>query len=226
MKTLQLLKRLEAYPLFTQNDVSKLVNKSSKYIKTLLSRLFKQGIIKRVERGKYSVHDDPMIFASYIATPSYLGLWTAIRHYNMTQQQPSSLFVLSPVKRKSITFQNIEIIFIKTCQMFGYNKERYFDFDIFISDREKTIIDSLLFKIPIEDVSKALENEEISFEKLADYAKKAKNKSLIKRLGYLLERNNKQTFGLKPLDNNYVLLDYLSKKRGKKDKKWNVAVNI
>ena len=63
-------------------------------------------------------------------------------------------------------------------------------------------------------------------QKIADYAKKAKNKSLIKRLGYLLERNNKQTFGLKPLDNNYVILDYLSKKRGKKDKKWKVAVNI
>lgn len=225
MKTIQLLKRLEKYPLFTENDVSKIINKSSKYVRTYLYRMNIQGLIKRIEKGKYTLYDDAMIFASYITVPSYLSLWTALRYYNMTQQQPTDIFVMSKTSRKSIQYQSTKIIFINTKHMFGYKKERYSDFDIFIAEREKAIIDSLLFRIPLNDVNEALNHEEINIHKLAKYAKQTKNKSLVKRLGYLLEHKKGNTFGLKAIDNNYVKLDYLSKNKGKKDKKWKLLVN-
>ena len=100
MKTINLLKKLETYPLFTENDAAKIVNKSAKYIRTLLYRLHKQGLINRIEKGKYTLYHDAMIFASYLATPSYLGLWTALRHYNMIQQQPLGIFIVSSIPKK------------------------------------------------------------------------------------------------------------------------------
>ncbi len=223
MKTIHLLKKLERFPLFTENDVAKTINKSPKYVRTLLYRLNKEKLIYRIEKGKYTVHDDPLIFASHVIIPSYLSLWTALRYYNMTQQQPTSFFVISPVKRKNI--KDLNIIFMSTKHMFGYKKERYSDFDIFMAEPEKAIIDSLLFKIPIEDINFALEKEDLDFKKLSNYAKKTENISLIKRLGYLLERKRNNSYRLKALDNNYVLLDYLGKDKGKKDKKWKLIIN-
>ena len=223
MKTIHLLKKLERFTLFTENDVAKIVNKSPKYIRTLLSRLNKEKIIKRIEKGKYTLHDDVLIFASHIVTPSYISLWTALRYYNMTQQQPTSFFILSNVKRKNINSLNIN--FLSTKHMFGYKKERYSDFDIFMASPEKAIIDSLLFKLPIEDIKIALEKESIDFKKLSECAKKTKNKSLMKRLGYLLEKKKKNSYDLKALDNNYILLNYLGEKKGKKDKKWKLIIN-
>ena len=109
--------------------------------------------------------------------------------------------------------------------MFGYKKERYEDFDIFIAEKEKTIIDALLFKLPIEDICYAVENADLDFEKLVNYAKKTKNISLMKRLGYILENKKNNSYGLKATDNNYVKLDYLKKNKGKKDKKWRLLIN-
>src|SRR3989344_7428729 len=102
MKTIHLLKKLERLPLFTENDVAKIVNKSPKYIRTLLFRLNKEKLIRRIEKGKYTLHEDVLIFASHIVIPSYISLWTALRYYNMTQQQPTLFFVLSKIKRKNI----------------------------------------------------------------------------------------------------------------------------
>lgn len=223
METIILLKKLENFPLFAENDIAKIINKSPKYVRTLLYRLNKKKVIRRIEKGKYTVYEDTLIFASHIVNPSYLSLWTALRYYNMTQQQPTSFFVISSVKRKGI--KSSKIIFVSTKHMFGYKKERYSDFDIFIAEPEKAIIDSLLYKIPIEDINFALEKEDINFEKLSEYAKKTKNKSLIKRLGYLLEKKKNNSYGLKALDNNYILLDYLGKKKGGKNKKWKLIIN-
>ncbi|MBI2106680.1 hypothetical protein HYT57_01735 [Candidatus Woesearchaeota archaeon] len=224
MKTIHLLKRLERLPLFTENDIAKLTNKGPKYVRTLLYRINKEGLIRRIEKGKYTTHHNEMIFASYITKPSYLSLWTAFRYYNMTQQQPFNIFIMSPVSKKPVKVGDTEIKFSKTKHMFGYIKERYADFDIFIADREKAIIDALLFRLPLEDVFEAITSE-TRFEKLAEYAKRTKNISLIKRLGYMLHKKTGNSYGLKALDNNWILLDYLGKKKGKKERNWKIIIN-
>lgn len=224
MSTINLLKKLERYPLFTENDVSKLINKSPDYVKTYLYRLHKKGIITRIEKGKYTLHSDPLIFSSYIAIPSYFSLWTALRFYNMTQQQPIDLFLMSAKKRRDIALPGMKIRFIKTRHMFGYTKIRYTDFDIFIAEKEKAIIDSMLYKIPMADVHEAL--NDLNFQKLCEYTKRTKNASLIKRIGYLIEMRTGQDFGLKVMDNNYIKLDSQRKEKGIKNSKWKLWVNI
>ena len=224
MQTIQLLKILEKYPIFTEKDITKITNKNSAYARILLHRIQKKDYILRIERGKYTVHKDPLIFASHIVTPSYLSLWTALKFYSLTEQQPQIIWVISKRKHKNIKFNNINIKFITAKYLFGYKKMRYQDFDIFIAEKEKAILDSIIYKLPLEDISQATK-EEINYKKLAEYTKTTKNKSLIKRIGYILEKKTGNPYGLKALDNNYIVLDYSLKKTGKKDSKWKIFVN-
>ncbi|MBI2574908.1 hypothetical protein HYV82_03415, partial [Candidatus Woesearchaeota archaeon] len=172
----------------------------------------------------YTLHSDPLIFSSYIVTPSYLSLWTALRYYNMTAQQPYGIFVMSPVTRKSIKIDASTITFAATNHMFGYKRERYGDFDIHLAEPEKAVVDALLFKLPVEDIKLALENEELDFSRMAEYATRTGNISLIKRLGYLLESRTGSSYGLAPMDRNYVPLDYLGRPKGRKNRKWRLIV--
>ncbi len=222
MNTIRLLKQLDLYPIFTEKEVLKITKTTKKYVRTLLSRLLKKGYIYRIERGKYSLYDDPLIFASHSAKPSYLSLWTALRYHNLTQQQPQNIFVMVKSAKRKITLPNATINFIVTKQFWGYKTERYRDFDIFVAEPEKAIIDGLLARLPIEYISEAIELNQ-NPQKLAEYAKKTKNRSLTKRLGYLLEKYKQNSYGLKPLDYNYVPLDY-TKRKGKKDKKWRLIL--
>ena len=224
MKTIDLLKRLENYPLFTLNDVIKITGQQANYIRILLHKIVKRGYIKRIERGKYTVHDDPLIFASYLYTPSYLSSWTGLRFHNMTTQLPNWIFVMAPVYKKPIQLdEKTRIVFVKTKYVWGYEKVRYAQFYIFVADKEKTIIDCLLKGINSSDIFEALEAEEIDFEKLIAYGEKTKNKTLIKKLGFILEKLDKDTGELlKYVDNNYVYLDGFQKTGLNKNLKWRI----
>lgn len=226
IKTVEIIRQLERYSLFTENDVAKLVNKKPGYVRTFLYRLSRRKLIKKIERGKYTLHEDAMMFATDLVVPSYISLWTAFKYYGMLQQQPFNIFVVSSKPRKPVQFENVKIIFLfSRHNMFGYKKQRYSGFDIFIADREKAIIDALLFKLPVQDIYFALSNEDIDLKKLSEYAMKIKNKSLIKRLGYMLEKKSGESYGLMAMDNNYIKLDYLSNKKGEVNSKWKLVVN-
>lgn len=223
MNTIMLLKQLDLYPIFTEKDVLKIIKTTKKYVRTLLSRLVKKGYIYRIERGKYSLYDDPLVFASHLIKPSYLSLWTALRYHNLTQQQPQTVYVMVKKPKKRIQLKNTTIQFIVTKHFFGYKTERYRDFDLFVAEPEKAIIDSLLAHLPLSYIIEAIELLDAP-QKLAWYAQKTKNHSLIKRLGYLLDKYKGNSFGLSSKDYNYIHLDYHQKKKGEKKRKWRIII--
>src|SRR3989338_7946788 len=196
MNTIRLLQILQRYPLFTENDVAKILKTTPTYVRTRLYRLHAQHYIYRIEKGKYSCHEDPLMYATYIATPSYFSLCTALRYHNLTPQQPVNLSVMTAVPRKKIVLGNTTIFFVKSKHVFGYTKQRYNDIDIFMAEPEKAIVDCLLYKVPLNYVREALDEENINYVKLAEYAQRTKNISLIKRLGYLMEQKTGNDFGL------------------------------
>lgn len=223
---IELLKKLEQYPLFTLKDLSKIMlDKKSNYLKVLVQRLEKRGLIHKIERGKYTVHKDPMIFATKIFNPSYVSLWTALRFYNMTEQLPRDIFVCVPEWRKEIEFFDATIKFVQTKHMWGYKKTRYNEFEIFMAEKEKAILDSLLSnKVPFYEVVKGI--EKASKKKIKKYAIRTNNKSLIKRVGFLLEVFGADCSDLKEkIDYNYVKLDPLMERKGKKNRRWRIIVN-
>ena len=135
--------------------------------------------------------------------------------------------------KKEINFNNTKIVFTKVRQkyFFGYRKERYGNFDIFIAEKEKALIDSALFKkISFSEIFDIMRNniKDINIDLLISYLIKIKNKALIKRFGFLLDKLGVDKYNKlnKFINSKYVILDYALEKKGKKNKKWKVIENV
>ena len=228
MKKIELIRMLEKYPLFTFNEFVRITGKGVKYCRTHIYRLKKEKLVFEIEKGKYTAHENPLLFASFISFPSYISFWTALRFYNLTDQLPLNIMVASKKLRKEINFFDTKIKFYKIKHFWGYKKVRYEKFDIFIAEPEKCLVDSILMKlVPLNEIAKAIGSKEINLEKLKEFAIKTKNKSLIKRLGFLIEQSGARADELlKYIDYNYIILDVFQKKKGEKNKKWRIINNL
>ncbi len=234
MKSINLIKELQKYPIFNLKIIRDILKKNGNYTKIVVYRLKKNGLIFEVEKDKYSVNENALIAASFITWPSYVSGWAGLRFYNLTEQLPQTINVITTRQRKNkkVTFKNVKIEFtkIKPSLFFGYKKERYLDFDIFLGEKEKILIDCALFKlISFSEIHEiiSLNIEEINIDKLIDFLKRIKNKTLIKRFGYLLDKLNidKHNILKKFVDPKYVILDYFLPNKGLKNKKWKVIEN-
>jgi predicted transcriptional regulator of viral defense system len=237
MVKIETYKLLEKHVIFNAKKVSEISQKSRAYSRLLISRMLKRGQIYKIERNKYTVYYDPILIASHIVWPSYVSCWAGLRYYNLTEQLPTVIHVITPRKRlrKEIVFANTKIIFIKIKPrlFFGYNKILYDPrkgFEIFVADREKTIIDSaLLKKVSFSTLAEIIREkiDEIDCKKLIKYLLKIRNITLIKRFGFILERFGVKTNKLQRfVTGRFVLLDYAMPAKGKKNKKWRVVVNV
>ena len=234
MKKIELLKELGKYPLFNLKTVRDMTNKDGNYTKLLIHRLKKDKLIFEIEKNKYTLNKDSFTIASNMIWPCYISGWSAVSYYHLTDQIPQAIFVITTRARKKreIIFNNTKIIFtrVKPKYFFGYKRERYGDYDIFIAEKEKALIDSaLLKKISFSEVCDIIKDnvEDINIPLLIKYLIKIKNKSLMKRFGFLLDRLNIKNDELSRLiDFKYIPLDELISKKGKKDKKWRIIDNV
>lgn len=208
-------------PLFTLNDAQRALGMNRASLCEKLSRLARRGKIDRIERGKYTVHDDPMIYATYIETPSYASLWSALRYYDLTTQQPTRVQVMTPTSRTDLP----EVDFYQTSQMFGFGRRRYDDFEIFVADEERLLVDCLSGReVSVADLWELV--EAVDPERAAAYAERFGSNAVKKRLGYLLEQvRDIVVEELRVLDRNYPLLDLSGPDEGEPDSRWRLRVN-
>lgn len=148
LTTLKLLKKLEQYPVFNIQQFKALTKYKPDYARLAIHRLIKNKLIKKIERNKYTVHNDAFLISSYISWPSYISMWSALRYYNLTDQIVNNIQVITARPRKDIEFNKIKIRFFKInkSRLTNYTKKRYENHEIFIAEPEKALADALLFK--------------------------------------------------------------------------------
>ncbi len=225
-----LTKRLELelkkWSVFDLRTLSK-YGATPTYAKTIVKRWMKTRKIIRITKGLYTFHEDPMIIASHITSPSYLGLWSALRFHEITTQLPQQLFVLVSKYRKSIEFKSTEIRFVQTKFLWGYQKYNFRGFEIFVSNIEKTIVDGLyLHLLPLEQIWSAAKRADVMV--LESYALKTGQKSIIKRTGYLLQHacdHFSETLHQIPAKKT-IFLDILRPSNGPIDPIWKLKINV
>ena len=199
MKEKEFLEFVSNIPVFTTKQISALID-DERYTKIYLHRLLKRKLIIKLKRGSYTVHDDPVIYASHIYYPSYISLLYAFQYHGTTTQLPKLIEVMT-FRKDSI--MNIE--FIKTENLWGYQGLRYLDFRIFIADLEKAIIDAIVTeRVPFDEIQRAIQGCDIN--KLEEYILRT-NHSTIKKVGYVCEVSGyflKNAFEVIRKDRNYV----------------------
>lgn len=235
MKTLELLKKLENYAIFNLATFRKLAGGgSTAYASIYIHRLMKAGYVFKIQKGTYTVHKDPFVVASRIVWPSYISLWSAIRHHNLTEQLPHDVWVVTPRRlwRKEVLFADAKIIFVraKPRYFFGYKKIMISDFEVFMAEPEKALLDGMLLKkISFSELAGIIKNniKSLDAKRLVSYAIETRNKPLIKRLGYLLDETGMDCHAKLrgSINNSFVPLEYSLPTKGEKNKKWMIIKN-
>ena len=183
--------------LFSAGDITKLLGWEKKTAYKIINNLKRKDVILGVT-GRYFISSlfgqhDPLSIASQIAWPAYISFWTALNYYKLTEQLPLTIFVVTTKQKRDLKFESNRIKFVRISKdrFFGYRKVD----DTVIAEKEKALIDSLLlprYSGGVREISKCLKNSwgELDKKILVEYALRMKNKSLLKRLGYLIETGN------------------------------------
>ena len=227
--------------IFNVDDVCKILNSNKNYAYQIIHSLKNKEWIKKITAGKYELlslsekpKEDLLAISCNIVWPSYVSFWTALNFYKFTEQSPRTIFLATTKRKmqKKINSTTVQFIQIKPDRFFGYTKVD----NICIAEKEKAIVDSLLFPryVSLDETCKSLENakKEISFEKLVDYTVRMGNFSLNKRLGYLIEllKIKIDPELIQTLQENInrscSLLDPTKPKSKQYDKRWFLNVNF
>lgn len=186
---LELLEELKKYPVFNIKILSDIIDKNKNYCWLVLYRLKKTKRVFELERDKYTLHNDPLLIASHMVWPCYISSWSAIRYYNLTEQLPNYIQVIitRPKKKRQVKLSNatMEFIRIKKENFFGFGKVRYYDFVIFMAEKEKALADALyLNHLSFDTFDEILQNHrrEINLRKLKKYLKKMKLYRIIEKM--------------------------------------------
>ncbi len=150
------------------------VRKHTKYAYQLIHYLLKKKEIFRITKGYYTFHKDIMVVGEAYF-PYYYGLYEALSLFHITEQQTNPILI-TPRKVRTGTRifldRNYVIKRIKRSMFFGFRTIKYYDFYIYISSPEKTLIDFIYFKQHIKEneLNKLLEI--IDMKKLSNYLKR------------------------------------------------------
>lgn len=223
--------------------------------KKKLHQLEKRGWVARLERGKYLVipleagsgrnwSEDPYIVASTLVRPAAIAYWTAIHHWNWTEQIPRVIYVQTTSRKKlprrSVFGVQYQFVTVAKTKFYGHVKEWRKGEQVLITDKEKTLVDcadDVERAGGVEELTKAVKSGagEISWSKLGEYVHRFPNRSMMKRLGFLLET---LVAGLPPegvkfletwqsrLSAGVVPLQPGGRKTGRIDTHWRLRVNV
>jgi predicted transcriptional regulator of viral defense system len=164
----------------------------------------------------------------------YVSFLSALNYHGFTEQVSNKVFIATTKSKSVVNFDTQEFVFVCLAKnrFFGLTGEWIGNTKFFISDKEKTVIDCLFmpqYGGGLTEVVKAF-REQLTYDKLYDYALKMDDLATIKRLGYLLDIFKIKTpikdKLLKLVGGGFCLLDTIGPKKGTVHKKWRIIENI
>ncbi|MGV8151707.1 MAG: type IV toxin-antitoxin system AbiEi family antitoxin domain-containing protein [Candidatus Nanoarchaeia archaeon] len=226
MKTIKLIEKLKQKAVFGTQDIQIFTRCSPVYAKQIISRLMKNNLIKKIRKNSYTTQTDIFVIASNIIYPSYISFWSCAYYKGYTEQIINTIQVASTIKNKNISFEGYKIKFIKINDFFGYKKIKTDAGELFLAEDEKLLIDCLLRQKEcgnFSEIEKIFKNSKPDKSKIIKYLKNVNKQALTKRVGFLLDKINSIDISEEfKLDNNYVILNKLSKKQNKTSTKWRI----
>ena len=239
--------------LFIASEAQGVIGSSREATNLLLDGLVKKRWLIRLVRGKYLIvplsagleaehSENWYVIAKSLIEPEpyYISHSSALDIHEMTVHPSLSVYISSPVRRipKEILGATFRFVFIQPKDIWGVEDVWVTSSQkVKVSDLERTIIDCL--DRPdlcggISEIAKGIwaKRNDVEHSKLVDYAKKLGRKSVVKRLGYLLETYNlgdhETLTGLKAMltTRSYSLLDPTLPVSGRYNGVWKLRVNL
>ena len=196
----------------TPEHVSQSLNVSKQEAGRLLSRWHKAGWLRRIKRGFYILIpvesspnelaiENPLLIVSKLFEPGYVGGFSAIKHWDLSEQifEITMYFTTKKIKERNPKYSGLKIHLkvINKSKLFGTKTVWFDSTKVQISDPSKTIIDLLDepglvggMRVVSDFFKNYLDSEHKNIDLMIDYAGRMKNKTIFKRLGFMLELLN------------------------------------
>lgn len=184
-------------------DLTTMLGITSSASSYLLNNMVKNGVIKRLFRGHYTLassllNGSPLHgfeIASALAPDGALACWNAMVVHELTDQFPQIFYIMTPTFNHTsqyvYTIDNKEFVLIRVQKIFGLEKRFIHESPFWVTDLERTLLDGLAkpqYCGGFFEVIHAFEraSARLSVEKILEYAS-CFGKSTQKRLGWVLE---------------------------------------
>ena len=238
-KMILLLIENVGWDIFSVKNLKSELELSDKQIYDALNKLEKNGLIVKLEKGKYCRHNfsDEYVIGSFIVKNGGIAYWTALNFHGLTEQIPNVVYIqTTQAKRnKSIFGIRYKFIKVKDQKLVGFKTYGYGNHQFQITDVEKTIVDC--FDLPqygggYNEIIKGFNNAKLSAQKMVKYCKAIDNIAVTKRLGYLCELFNKPKmdyfikYAQTVKNKKYNLFESGGEKKGKTNRKWRLIINM
>ncbi len=250
-KLLDSLNRFEKR-IFSIKDASKMMELPVKDTRLYLAYFARRGWLSRVKRGLYisvplgtvnpqEYKENPWIVANRVFSPCYIGGWSAAEYWGLTEQIFNSVYVFTfrTFRSKNINIQGTSFVL----KFIGEKRTRHIkgewieNIKIQISDLTQTLVDILDDPSTgggirhVTEIVRSYFISEYSDEvKLLEYIKENGNRTIYKRLGYILEILDIQRTEIikechKNISAGYSVFDPTIKNKGTFHRRWNLRVN-
>ena len=131
MNDLKILEKIKEFPktLFSVDDLGKILNIKEKSLRTVIYRLSRRGVIRKLGAGWYSIYGTivtPEQIASQIYHPSYLSLKTILSKDGIINQIPRQIYSISLNKSYKIKINGVFLVYrqIKRELFFGFYQRK------------------------------------------------------------------------------------------------------
>jgi predicted transcriptional regulator of viral defense system len=237
---------------FSTREVSSVLDIPENDIRIKLGYLARKGWLSRVKQGLYitiplgtvnpkEYKEHPWIVANRLYDPCYIGGWSAAEHWEFTDQIFNSIvvFTLHKFKKKYTAIQGTDFILRHSnTKYFGKTKSVWIEnTKISVSDPVQTIVDILDDPAVgggmrnVADIIKYyFKSNYRDDSSIKTYIKVRRNKTVFKRLGYLIELFEIDAVDLMNdckanISAGYTLLDPSIESKGSYNSKWNLRIN-
>ena len=238
---------------FSSKDVSETLDIPLKKASNLLTYFATNGWLSRVRRGLFitvplgivnpqEYKENPWIVASRVFAPCYIAGWSAVEHWEFTDQIFNSVvvFTLRRYRSKYMKIQGVDFVlkFINK-RYFGKTKMVWIDnIKIQISDPLQTIVD--IIDDPLvgggirnitDIVGEYFKSHYRNDDEIIKYIEARRNRTIYKRLGFIMETCGIDAPRLKDkceknISAGFALLDPSVGAKGHFNGKWNLRINV
>ncbi|MDD4985323.1 MAG: hypothetical protein PHQ43_05965 [Dehalococcoidales bacterium] len=230
-----------------------------RHIITLLHRLTAAGRLTRIKRGLYAINDSvtrtprahAFAIGTALVTPSAVSHWSALQHWGLTEQVPTTITISSPTRTYPPAGHNQKasdhtawIVAGIHYEVIAVTRERFFGITQLwvnernqapIFDRERALLDAFhhfhifgSLSVAMEILDKHL--VDIDSNRLIQYALQLRVTAVMKRVGWALDHFHVSPNILEPLQaypaKGESPLDPGRPARGRHNLKWNVIENL
>lgn len=244
----------DASAAFDVADAARILDLDRAAAAELLGYLARRGWLSRVRRGLYVAVplnarrsgewiEDPWIIADRVFAPCYIGGWSASEHWDFTEQLFRTVLVVSGrnvrASDNEVQGQRFHVVTRAPDMIFGTSTVWRQQVKVQVSDPSRTIVDILdspRIGGGIRHCSAALHEYLRSPHRddgrLVDYGDRLGNRSIFKRLGYLLElREMPDTSDLIDAcrdrrSSGFTALDPANAAKGHLSRRWGLRINV